>query len=219
MSNVELETERLYVVKPSVVVFDDTQYLFRTVQRKTASTPLPVSKKESEMAAEYGVELKRSSIWQNMNYQLQQTIYDVVKRININVVDHTVKFERKNEDITIARREAAGYADVASNKVFFSGIADHHCEREMCVGISKNDKILLARYLWESSFPEIPYNMKIEKYVLALKPFYTREEIMIILEQIKEKAVSKEEKTPKEFTIKKRSLKPIFINSIYSDGC
>ena len=85
--------------------------------------------------------------------------------------------------------------------------------------MAPNDKVLLAKYLWEQSVQDTKYNNEIERYILALKPFYTIEEIMSILEQLKSEAVLQKEEQPLAFTLKRKSKQPIFIKGLGTDIC
>ena len=60
------------------------------------------------------------------------------------------------------------------------------------VNVLENDKILLAKYLWEQNNPQEDYNQYIGKYLISLKPHYTIDEIMSILTELKSEVRDKD---------------------------
>ena len=219
MSKTELSSNKLFVVRPSVVVFDDTEYSFRKTMDRTVSATMPVTKRTCRQAKKVGVELQPTGVLSNINWCIQQVLFERAKNKNVNHVNHIVRFENRIQDTTIATQEAGICRDVASDRIFYPSIGSHLCECEMCVGVLKNDKVLLARYLWERSVQDTKYNNEIERYVLSLKPFYTMEEITDILEQLKSEVVSRDKEEPKVFTLKRKSKQPIFAKGVYTDPC
>ena len=185
MNKDKIPSDKIFVVRPSTVVYDDTKYGFTDSMIKAISAKTPIQRNRLEKA----------------------------KASNVNNVTHTASFENRIENITIAIEETGICKDLITDEIIYDSFISHFCEGEKCVNVVKNDKILLARYLFEKNLENSKYTSELEKYILSLKPFYTIEEIKIILEEIK-KEVSLEENETKIFTLKQKSKQPIFSSFI-----
>ena len=214
MSQMNLSSNKIYVVKPSVVIGDNTEYSFTKIQDRLLQAKVPISKDICTKANEFGIDIQPPGILSNINYHIQYALHEKAKKKNINVVTYSVDFETRPEDMTIALERYLTLKSVETDKIIYNGIGYHCAEGNLCVGVNPNDKILLARYLWERSVEATKYSCEIEKYILALKPYYTIEEIMVILEQLKSEAAINEEK-PITFTLKRSSKQPIYTKGIY----
>lgn len=210
-------TNSLYVVNPSIVVSDNTTYSFRELMDKRIVLKRPVSKKESRLMASKGINLPETSLSQNIKWHLSEIMYEKAKALNINHVTHEVLFEQRTSDITIAVSNNSIYKDLLSDERIVSDVDLHICEGEKCVGVVENDAISLVRYLFEQELKKTQYNNEIERYIMSLKPFYTIEEIIDILTQIKSTIIDPEE--VKRFSLTYKTTQPIFSKSIYTDLC
>jgi len=240
----ELSSKSLYVVRPSVVVFDDTEYSFRKTRNISKSFKLSRYQircikanlrklRKKEIALESNIEkteidkleleetkltisnlektpLDKPTIFDyinNVRRSIANTKFNIIKLINVNNVTHIVKFENSIQDTTIAIGEPLILRDIVTSEVFYENIGSQRYEGEKCVNVFEGDKILLARYLWEKSGQSTKYNYEIEQFLLSLKPYYSTEEIMVILKQLKNEVAVKEEKAT-AYTLKRKSKLP-----------
>jgi len=259
MDNIELDSSQLFVVRPSVVTFDDTEYGFRKTMDKTLDISpswklsryqirdiknnlrklrnriIKLEKKsdrtESEELELLNAKLSISNLEKvslekltisdyikNFRYGIASAEFNRAKERNVNDVTHIVKFETRPEDTTVVYDSSLVLKSVENDKVIYDGVGHHCIEGDLHVGVTPNDKVLLARYLWERNIHNTEYNNEIERYVLSLKPFYSMEEIVTILEQLRSEILFVKEE-PKVFTLEKKRKEPIFIKTAYSDVC
>jgi len=119
--------------------------------------------------------------------------------------NYVFEFLNRTEDTTIAIKRNGIYKDINSDRIIHSGIGSFLLEDEMCVDILEDDKILLAKYMWERNVPNAKYNEEIEKYIFSLKPFYSMDEILEILKELKNEITAKGEDESKIFTLNQKS--------------
>lgn len=141
----KFNTENLYVVKPSRVIYDNTKLLKQDLE-----------KNEAEFV-------------------------------------HTVNFEQSKGLTTIAHKENYILKDVFTKNMFLDigGVPNHCIEGDLYVSVIENDKILLAKYLYERKNSIAKWNKELEEYIVSLKPYYEEEELMEIL-NIFEESVNEE---------------------------
>ena len=259
MDKIELSSSKLFVVRPSIVTFDDTKYGFRKTMDKILDVSptlklsryqirciktnlhefrkkvIELEKKndrteleelELENAKETISNLEKVSLEKptisdyikDFKWDIARAEFNRAKEKNVNDVTHIVQFETKPEDITVAYEDSFVLKNIENNKVIYDGFGHHCVEGDLYVGVAPNDKVLLARYLWGKNVHNTEYNYEIERYILSLKPFYTTEEIIAILEQLRSE-MSFIKENPKVFTLEKKRKEPIFIKTVYSDMC
>ncbi|MBE6160481.1 MAG: hypothetical protein E7157_05510 [Lactobacillales bacterium] len=131
----KFNTENLYVVRPSKVIFDNTKLLSENLEKNEA---------------EY---------------------------------IHTVDFEQNKDLATIAHKEDYMLKDVFTKNMFLDidGVPLHCVEGDVYVSVIENDKISLAKYLYERKCKVSKWNKELEEYIISLKPYYDEEELMEIL--------------------------------------
>jgi hypothetical protein len=216
----EVASDKLFVVRPSIVTFDNTIHSFSKHRDRLLSVQSPITQEDSDIAKKVGVELNKTSLVNNIKYYFYKSTYELAKERNIDYLIHIVKLETNMNNTTIAVEDSNGLLkDVDSDKIFYQGIGSHACEGDMHVDVNYNDKISLIRYLWVKNISEGNYTYEIERYLLSLKPFYNVEEIMLILGQIKKEVENGKEDNPKELVLKRKRQKPIFVRNIYTDAC
>ena len=136
----KFNTENLYVVRPSKVIYDNTKLLSENLEKNEA------------------------------------------KYI------HTVDFEQNKELATIAHKENYILKDVFTKNMFLDidGVPLHCVEGDMYVSVLENDKISLAKYLYERKCKVAKWTKELEEYIISLKPYYDEEELMEILKIFEE---------------------------------
>ena len=137
---------------------------------------------------------------------------------NINRIAYKVKLENKKSDTTIAYRDNLVLKDIETEEIIYNTLSlQSCCTDEKYVNVDEQDKVLLARYLWEKNIHANPYNVNIEQYIISLKPFYTLSEIKKILLSIRKEAQECEK--VKRMVLKRKFKQPIMIRNIYTDPC
>jgi len=243
MNKIELSSERLFVVKPSIVTLSYTEYSFKDALdaspshmlskyqircvkaniRRLKKREAALDKKTSYTEAEKfelanikntisnleKIDLEKPTISdyiKNIKWRKMSSAIDKKTEVNLNHVTHIVEFETRPEETTIAYKDLVTLKALNTGKPIHDGVG-YNCEEEdLHVGVCHNDKVLLARYLWEQNIQNTEYDNEIEKYLLFLKPFYSAEEIIDILRQLK-KDVSFNQEDTKVFRIQKERKK------------
>jgi len=213
----DLEANRLYVVKPSIVLSDDTRSHYRELLISANVDYIPVN-----LSIYTPLKELIKGVYNLMRVQrVQKKALAAVKEAeenNINVLTHVVEFERKPEDTTIVMSLGGSLRRFEKGPRINEGVGSHCIEGDMHIGVDPNDKVLLARYLWEAMVFDTEWTNQIERYVLALKPYYTLEEINVALKTIKEDSIEREK--PETFKLIKRREAPIYIpRNVYTDPC
>lgn len=101
---------------------------------------------------------------------------------------HVINFEQSRDLATIAHKEKYVLKDVFTKNIFLDigGVPKHCIEGDLYVSVIENDKILLAKYLYERKNSITKWNKELEEYIISLKPYYNEEELMEILNMFKD---------------------------------
>lgn len=161
-----------------------------------------------------------------ITYDCTEIDHNSTKRLKIRKdsdIVHIVKTKIKPEDISIAVLKSNCMFENISESVtrdnrIYNGIVNHCSEGDFHVGVTPDDKILLARYLWEKCVSNCKYSKEIEKYLISLKPYYEIEEIISIIKKLKEEVLQEKEETL-TLTLRKKKKQSISTKNIYTDLC
>ena len=210
MEEDKLSSERLFVLRPSKVVYykKESEY-YENLSNLNAT--FPTTKEEVKACAKEGVYLVKTNTLQNIKHQIYRARDKRYEKFNTDIVNYAVKYLQKPSDVTIGYYLPFCYTDLFSDKTIFANNFTKLDEFDYCVGVYKNDRILLAKYLLLKFAKHIKYNDELEEYILSQKPFYTMEELNVIYEKLKWEMALKEKENPKIFTLKKQIQMPIYI--------
>ena len=165
------KSKNLYVVRPSKIVFFDVKNSWRDYLYKSDAC-FPTTRTESKEMAKEGIFIPPTSIINNTKYKIYNNKYKKTLEQNNTVKTHIADFINIPEDTTVAFHIGGNlYESISDEKCIYSGIMGDRHENDMCIDVYDNDKILLAKYLWDKKTREAIFNKEIERYILNLKPF------------------------------------------------
>ena len=152
-------------------------------------------------------------MFQSFKHEKAMAKVELMEKININNVIHTVTFENSLDDVSIAIPRPMPFKfilnDIVDNRTIYEGYTASCNHHDYYVGVLKGDKIPLAQYLWERNVPGTDYNNQIDLWVTSLRPIYTIEEIKDLLIGIREDLLPYQQE-PYQFTITKEGKPPIY---------
>lgn len=192
----EFETGELYIVRPSIVINDTSTY----------STSLI---RDELLISEFYF-YDRPTLLNRLRYQLKREKFLRLHERNQNVVIHQVDFQSNVLDVSFATKEIAGFRDCFSGEFYYNGLANHLCEGEKCVGICRDDHVLLFQYLVFKFAKSHNCDEEIQQLILSLKPYFTIQELRDILQEIKELAGTLLKTDSKKFSLVRKRTEPIF---------
>jgi len=218
MEKKELKADNLYVLKPSVVLFDDTKSSFRDLISKSelahAHAYLDMHTSFKDVCKSM-IQIRKAKIKSEKELRKIKR----AKEANINHLTHIVEFETRIKDTAIGYPEKSAFRCIETNKLINNDIGFHCIEGDLHVGVFPGDIISLARYLWEKDVHDTGYTGEIEKFILSLKPYYTMEELMMIIVKLRCELYLSDNDEPKPFILEKKREEPIFIRNVYTDIC
>lgn len=133
----QFETKKLYIVKPSIVTYDNTEYISKTNGDVTCL--------------------------------------------------HTVILKNNAKDIAIAYKNSGCLiSNIEDGELLYEGISFHCDEGDRYVGVIDGDIEHISKALYQKNKSLPKWNYELEKYLISLKPYYDKEELMKILKQLKE---------------------------------
>ena len=132
----EFKTKDIYVVKPSIITYDESELLHT---------------KKDELS-----------------------------------ILHTIKFMYNEKNINIAIRKNSLYRTIDNKYMLYKDIPRHSVEGDMYIGVVNNDSESIINYLYkkEKHLPKLNYLLY--NYLVGLKPTYTKDELLEILDILKE---------------------------------
>jgi len=224
MENIVFNSEKLYILKPSILLSEETtssyRELLREIQFELPSTQIDINSSF--------IEIYKSKLAANKVRKKNQANSRKLKKFearNINEVTQSCEFQTRIKDVTVATRMPDTrfvFKSVEDNEKIFDGYGSVCHEDDLYVGITPNDKEQLIKYLWNKRVRNTEFTDEIEKYIISLKPLYTMEEIMRILVEIKADLYKtayegKDESEP--FTLVKTREEPALFKGLPIDSC
>lgn len=97
-----------------------------------------------------------------------------------------VRLEQSNNDIDIVCIKDNVITNITSDDII-EQYNDHFEVDKRYIGISENEKVLLVKELCKMQFENFVWNNSFKKLFILRKPEYTKEELIQLLEQIKQK--------------------------------
>ena len=96
------------------------------------------------------------------------------------------RLEQSTNDIDIVSIEDNVITNITSDDII-EQYNDHFEVDKRYIGISENEKVLLVKELCKMQFENFVWNNSLKKLFILRKPEYTKEELIQLLEQIKQK--------------------------------
>ncbi|MBE6160482.1 MAG: hypothetical protein E7157_05515 [Lactobacillales bacterium] len=97
-----------------------------------------------------------------------------------------VKLEQRTNDIDIVIIDDKGITNITSDNII-EQYDNTYEEGKRYIGITEKDKVLLVKYLCKVQFKNFVWTKGLENFFIQHKPEYTKEELIELIELIKEK--------------------------------
>ena len=185
MSRNHYDTDMLYVVRPSTVIYHRKIDKYEEILEKNAAAITPVSKKEAKKALELGEIVRPTNIVSDIYWYVQRASLKRAKKNNVNSITQILLFINDPRDITIAVKERGIYRNVFTNEMLYPGTAFHLRKGQRCLELLDNDTMPMAKHLWERNEENSAYDDEAMKKIIARKPFLTMKELELLYDEIK----------------------------------
>lgn len=121
-----------------------------------------------------------------------RVVYNETKLLNHDLRElkthyyQNTKLEQSNKDIDIVSIKDGIITNITSDDII-EQYNDSFEDGKKYIGISENEKVLLVKQLCKMQFENFIWNNSLKKLFILRKPEYTKQELIELLEQIKEK--------------------------------